>query len=175
MEPPEEPVAYRRALMRHKVERVAHQVAVQHRDGGSPGAFDQMGERGEVSLLALVQPQGSGGFDQRLGLGHRARVVGQGEHPGFSQICHREVGGGLTCCVEQADGVAMDEVERPYGLVVRGDGPSRRAREVMSLGVLNHGWLHFRRKPSPTQPLRAGSPLSRSAGEGPSARLLCAL
>ena len=175
MEPPEEPVAYRRALMRHKVERVAHQVAVQHRDGGNPRAFDQMGERDEVSLLALVQPQGSGAFDQRLGLGHQARVVGQGEHPGFSQICHREVGGGLTCCVEQAGGVAMDEVERPYGLVVRGDSRFRRAQEVMSLGVLNHGWLHFRRKPSPTQPLRAGSPLFRSAGEGPSARLLCAL
>jgi len=92
MEPPEEPVAYRRALMRHKVERVAHQVAVQHRDGGSPGAFDQMGERGEVSLLALVQPQGSGGFDQRLGPMTQARVIGHSEHPGFRQMRHRETG-----------------------------------------------------------------------------------
>ena len=122
--------------MRHKVERVAHQVAVQHRDSGGPRTLDQMGEGGEVGLLTLVQPQGPGGFDQRLGLGHQAGVIGQGEHPGFSQICHREVGCGLTCRIEQADGVAVDEVERPYCLIVCGGGRFRRAGEVMSLGVL---------------------------------------
>jgi len=59
--------------MRDEVERVTHQVAVQHRDGGGPGALDQMGERGEVGLLTLVHPRGPGGFEQRLGLGDQAR------------------------------------------------------------------------------------------------------
>ena len=125
--------------MRHKVERVAHQVAVEHRHGGGAGAVDQMGERGEVGLLTLVQRQGPGGFDQHLDLGQQARVVRQGVHPGFSEMRHGEVGGGLPRRVEQAWGVAVDEVERPHCLIVCGDGRSRRAGEVMSLGVLGHG------------------------------------
>jgi hypothetical protein len=55
--------------MRDNVERVMHQVAVEHRDGGGPGTLDQMGQGGEMGLLALVQRQGPGGFDQCLGLG----------------------------------------------------------------------------------------------------------
>ena len=81
MEPPEEPVAYRRALMRHKVERVAHQMAVRDRDGSGPGALHQLGERSEMGLLALVPPQRPSGFDQCFGLSHQARVIGQSKHP----------------------------------------------------------------------------------------------
>ena len=63
MKASEKPVGQRRALMRHEVERIAHQVAVQHRDGGGPGALHQMGKRREVGLLTLVQGHGPGGFD----------------------------------------------------------------------------------------------------------------
>ena len=82
-----------------------------------------MGERREVGLLALVQRQGPGGFDQRRGLGPQARVIGDGKHPGFSQMCHREAGCGLPRRVEEAYGVAVDEVERPYRLIVCGAQP----------------------------------------------------
>ena len=36
----------------------------------------------------------------------------------------------------------MDEIERPHCLIVRGAGRCSRAGEAMSLGILNHGWLH---------------------------------
>jgi hypothetical protein len=58
MKASEKPIRHCRALMRHKVERVAHQVAAQYCDGGGPRTLDQMGEGGEVGLLKLVQPQG---------------------------------------------------------------------------------------------------------------------
>ena len=51
--------------------------------------------------------------------------------------------------VEQADGVAVQEVERPYCLIVCADGGGRRAGQVMSLSVLGHvclptlEWLHI--------------------------------
>src|SRR5207253_5789331 len=64
----EEPVDQCRTLMCDKVEGVVHQVAVQHRNGGSPGALDQMGESGDVGSLTLVQRQEPDGFDQCLGL-----------------------------------------------------------------------------------------------------------
>ena len=35
-------------------------------------------------------------------------------------MCHREVGRGLACRVEQTDGVAVNEVERPHRLIVCG-------------------------------------------------------
>ena len=128
--------------MRDKVERVVHQVPVEHPDGRGPGTFDQMGESGEVGLLTLVQRQGAGGFDQRLGAGQQARVIGHREHPGFSQVCHGEIGRGPTGLLEQADRVAVDEVERPYCLIVCSDARFRGAGEVMSLSVLDHCWLY---------------------------------
>ena len=68
VEAPEKPVGQRRALMRDEVERIAHQMAVQDRNGGGPRALHQMRQCGEMGLLALVQRQRPGGFDQNLGL-----------------------------------------------------------------------------------------------------------
>jgi hypothetical protein len=48
---------------------------------------------------------------------------------------------GLTCRVEQADGVAMHEVERPYGLIVGGDGGGCCAGQAMSLASSVMCWL----------------------------------
>ena len=141
MEASEEPVGQRCTLMRHQVERVMHQVAVEDRDGGGPGALDQMGEGGEMGLLTLVQRQGPGGLDQRPGLRPQARIVGHRVHPSLSQIWHGEFGCRLPCHVEQADGVAVDEVERPDRSIICGDRFGRRAGEVVSLGVLDHDWL----------------------------------
>jgi hypothetical protein len=62
MEAPEESVRQRSTLMRHKVEGVMHQVAIEHRDSRGPRTLHQMGECPEVSLLTLVQSQGPGGF-----------------------------------------------------------------------------------------------------------------
>ena len=55
---------------------------------------------------------------------------------------HDEVGRGLTRGVEQADGVATDEVERPHRLIIGGDTRGRRTGEVISLRILVHGWPH---------------------------------
>jgi hypothetical protein len=141
METPQESVGQCRALMRHQVERIAHQVAVQRCDGSGPGALAQMRQGGEMSLLALVQGQRPGDLNQSFGLDPQARVIRQREHPSFPEMRHGAIGGGLTCCVKQADGVAVHEVKRPYCLIVRGDGRGCRAGQVMSLGVLGHVWL----------------------------------
>ena len=138
METPEKSIGQRSALMRHQVERIAHQVAIQHRHGSGPGASAQMRQGGEMSLLALVQRQRPGDLNQSFGLGPQARVIRQREHPSFAEMRHGAIGGGLTCCVKQADGVAVHEVKRPYCLIVRGDGRGCRAGQVMSLGVLGH-------------------------------------
>jgi hypothetical protein len=114
METPQESVGQRRALMRHQVERIAHQVAVQHRDRGGPGASAQMRQGGEMGSLAFIQRQWPGDLNQSFGLGPQARVIRQREHPSFAEMRHGEIGCGLTCCVEQAYGVAVHEVERPY-------------------------------------------------------------
>ncbi len=113
VETSEKPVDQRRGLMRDQVERVVHQMAVQHRDGGGASALDQMREGAKVGLLTLVQCQRPGAFDQRFGLRQETRVIGDGEHPGFPQICHGKVGRGLTRGVELTDGVAVDEVDTP--------------------------------------------------------------
>ena len=63
MEPPEKAVRQRCRLVRHQVERVAHQVAVEHCDGGGARAVDQMRQGGEMGLLAVVQRQRPGDFD----------------------------------------------------------------------------------------------------------------
>ena len=52
---------------------------------------------------------------------------------------HDEVGRGLTRGVEQADGVATDEVERPHRFIIGGDPRGRRTGEVISLRILVHG------------------------------------
>ena len=57
-------------------------MAVEHRDGGSPGTFHKMGERRAISLLALVHRRRPGGFDQHFGLDHQTDVVRQSKHPG---------------------------------------------------------------------------------------------
>jgi hypothetical protein len=106
-----------------------------------------MREGGEMGFFSLVQCQAPDGLDQRRGLGHQAGVVGNAKHPGFAEICHREFGRHLARTVEQPDGVAVDEVERPYRLVVGTDRRCRRAGELMSLGVLDHDRLHCARTP----------------------------
>jgi hypothetical protein len=118
METPQESIGQRRALMRHQVERIAHQVAVQHRDRGGPGASAQMRQGGEMSLLAFIQRQRPGELNQSFGLGPQARVIRQREHPSFAYMRHGEIGCRLTCRIEQADGVAVYEVERPHCLIV---------------------------------------------------------
>ena len=95
-----------------------------------------------MGLLTLIQHQWPDGFDQCFGLGQQAGVIGNGEHPGFSQVCHREIGRSLTRLLEQADGVAADEVERSDCPIVCVDGFGGRAGNVMSLGILDHGWVH---------------------------------
>src|SRR6516162_8221499 len=159
MKASEEAVGYCGALMRHKIEWVTHQVAIEHRDGGLPGTLHQMGESGEMGLLALVQCQGSDGFDQCLGLSQQPRVIGQRKHPGFAQICHREFGGALACSIKQPNGVATDEVEGPHRLIVGGAGFSRRACEMMPLRVLDHGWLNSWRSRSSSCPGRRYRPI----------------
>src|SRR6516165_9141378 len=56
---------------------------------------------------------------------------------------HDEIGCGLARRIEQADGIAMDKVEGPYRVIVGGYGGGGRAGEAMSLGILDHGWLHY--------------------------------
>ena len=68
MKTPEKSVGQRRALMRHQVERIAHQVAVQHRDSGAPGALAQMRQGGKMSLFAFIHRQRPGELNQSLGL-----------------------------------------------------------------------------------------------------------
>ena len=114
-------------------------MAIQHRDGGGPGPLHLMGQRGEVGLFALVQGQGPRGLDQRLGLPQKTGVVGRGEHPGFAEMRHDEIGRGLARRLEQADGIAIDEVERPYGFVICADSRLRRTGKAVSLGVPAHG------------------------------------
>ncbi len=138
MEASEEPVDQRRTLMPQNVERVAHQVAVHHGNRGAPGALHEVRQSGEMGMLALVQTQGPDGIDQRPRLGQETRVVSDREHPGLAQIRHGEIGCGLACRLEQADRVAVDEIERPYGEIIVGDGRSCRAGEVMPLSVLAH-------------------------------------
>src|SRR4051794_23806478 len=60
----EEPVDQGRRLMRDNVERVIDEMAFEHRDGSGPGALDQIGERSEMGLLALVQRKTFRGFDR---------------------------------------------------------------------------------------------------------------
>jgi hypothetical protein len=98
-----------------------------------------MGQRGEVGLFAFVQGEGSRGLDQRLGLLQKTGVVGRREHPGFAEMRHDEIGRGFARRVEQADGIAIDEVERPHGFIVRGDSLFRCPRKAVSLGVPAHG------------------------------------
>ena len=53
---------------------------------------------------------------------------------------HRELRRGLARRVEQADRVAVHQVERAHCLVVGGDGRLGRAGQAMPLGVLVHGY-----------------------------------
>jgi len=57
---------------------------------------------------------------------------------------HGEFRRGLTCRVEQADGVAMHEVERPYGLIV---GGGCCAGQAMSLASSVMCWLRTSTRP----------------------------
>ena len=54
MEPPEKPVAQCRRLMRDDVERVLHQMRLEHCDGGGPRALHDLRQCREMRLLALV-------------------------------------------------------------------------------------------------------------------------
>ena len=138
MKASEETVDQDRALMRHEIERVTHQVAVERRDGGGAGALQPMVEGREVTSFAFVQRQRPGGVDEGRDGRHEAGVVGGGQDPGLAEMRHREAGCGLSCRVEPADRIAADEVERPHRLVVGGGGLGRGAGEAMSVGVLDH-------------------------------------
>ena len=127
MEPAEEPVSQCRALMRQQVERIAHEVAIQHRNGSRTGTLTEMRQSDEMSLLALIQRQRAGGVDQDLSLRPQHGVVRDRENPGFPQMRHREIGFGLTSLVEQPNGVAVYEIERPCCFVIGGGGCGCRA------------------------------------------------
>ena len=138
MEAAEEAVGQCRALVRDQVERVVHQVTVEQGDRGGARPLHQVCERAEMGLLALVQRQRASDFNQRRGFRAQAGVVGDREHPGFSEMRHREPGSRFTRLVEQCDGIAMDEVERADRVVEDRGGLGRRAGERVSLGILDH-------------------------------------
>ncbi len=59
---PRKPSISAARLVRHQVERVMHQVAVEHRDRGGARPLHQMRECCEMGLLALVQRSTTGRF-----------------------------------------------------------------------------------------------------------------
>ena len=138
MKPSEKPVAQCRRLMRDDVERVLHQMRLEHCDGGGARALHDLRQCREMRLLALVQGKAAGGLDERRGLRHQPRVVGDRKHPGLAESGHRKIGRRFARLVEQPDRVAMHEIERPHRLFIDRGRRCRRARQPMPLCVLDH-------------------------------------
>ena len=128
--------------MRHEIERVPHQVPVQHRNRRAARAPDRLTQRGAVPLFPLVHRQVSDGLKQGSGMAEHGRIVGKHEQPSLRQMRHGEIGRRLTRRVEQAWWVAVAEVESSHRLVIQRDGFGRRTGYRLSLGVLDHGALH---------------------------------
>ena len=143
-------------LMRDQIERIVHQMPVEQRDGRDPRARDRLAERGEMRLSrARSWASSGGGAHQGAGFAQQAGIIGQGEHPGFGQMRHGEVGRRLAGVIAQAERVAVSRScrrARPGRTV--STASRRRAGYRLSLSVLDHGvapllaqGFSFRRQP----------------------------
>ena len=101
-EPSQVAVEQRHRLMRDQVERVAHQMPVQHRGRRAARARRRLLQRGEMRLLAFIQRQTGRVLDQGPRLTEQARIVGQREQPGLAEMRHGEIGRRLARRIEQA-------------------------------------------------------------------------
>ena len=135
-------VEQRHGLMRHEVERIPHQVPVQHRCRRTPCAHHRLLQRRPVPLFPLIHRQASNSLKQGSGVPEHGRIVGQHKQPSLRQMRHGEIGRRLTRHVEQARGVTVAEVESSHRLIIQRDGFGGRTGYRLSLSVLDHGAPH---------------------------------
>src|SRR5215510_8324323 len=111
METPEVPVHLKRRHMGDEVERIAHEVSVEDRDGRGSMSDHRMRQCGEVGSLPVVHPQLPGRMQQRTSRDCHPRVVSESERPGLPEICHGQLGGRPYGGIIKACCVTVDECE----------------------------------------------------------------